>query len=431
MRSKYGDYDFDAIFVCIRPEALLAYSPLWWTLDIRRSRFRDLPPSVIGFASAPVSLFVDHDFPKEQFCKELRSRGHIVFENPHEQSVIPGVVSLDSRVIYDAYMATSYPNQNGFLYAARYGMKSKLRPYVFSTFDRYTFSSDTRLGETIYDIGKIFKTENIWVFRRAVQSKKQYKVLDKLGGLDYVTVQFTTSYSNSSDKWPLIDVEYTFYFRLRHVIKALSSMNFSVATTRSRFRQMLDNFTLHTKLCRVKEKDVGGYRIECRFRVQHRSSPSIREAVDWLLARDKFNLDSYPDLSFRTVKFADYLSLTDTALKVAEKLPLASGDNRNALPKDLSNFSAYLINLFGETYSHAQQLFDKGREAYHFYYRIYNEDVVLHDNRPSSASHDAINPEDLVVNTPEPDMDETSRAPERAQVVLDDDLALDLYRRVL
>ncbi|KAF4653109.1 hypothetical protein FOL47_010708 [Perkinsus chesapeaki] len=37
------------------------------------------------------------EFPKEQFCKELLSRGHTIFENTHEQSVISGVVSLDSR----------------------------------------------------------------------------------------------------------------------------------------------------------------------------------------------------------------------------------------------------------------------------------------------------------------------------------------------
>ncbi|KAF4651686.1 hypothetical protein FOL47_000253, partial [Perkinsus chesapeaki] len=266
------------------------------------------------------------------------------------------------------------------LYIAMYGMKLKLRPSIATRHSAYAHSDTLRNGGTIYDLGLTVPAGQIWLFRHAARSKKQFRVLDKLGGLETGTVQFVTTYTDHNADWPVVGIEHTFYLRLRRAIKALGRAQFSIATSRATFRSLLDNLRgLYARLTRLHPQDVGGYRIELRFHVVQRSSPSVTQALQWVLDRNKISLDSYPDVSHTTVDYKDYLSLVDYFLTVAEKLNLAVGDNNSPLPENLQHYSAYLINLFGETNSIAQQLFDKGRDAYLHFSRLYKRHLESGD----------------------------------------------------
>ncbi|EER09645.1 hypothetical protein Pmar_PMAR008784 [Perkinsus marinus ATCC 50983] len=234
---------------------------------------------------------------------------------------------------------------------------------------------------------------------------------------------------------PLIDIEHTFYLRLRHVIKAHARVKFSVSTSRASFRSLLDNLRhLYARLDRLNPEDVGGYRIELRFRVRQCSTPSISQAIQWLLNRNKFSLDSYPDLSFTIVDYEDYLNLVDYSLLVAEKLKLAVGDNNSKLPTSLHYYSAYLINLFGETNPHAQPLFDKGREAFLYFSQLYRQQLEFGTLRSSvgssseleAVSDDSVPIPDRQARLLEPSDEDTSYGGIR----LTDELVRQLYRQV-
>ncbi|EEQ99871.1 hypothetical protein Pmar_PMAR006543 [Perkinsus marinus ATCC 50983] len=89
---------------------------------------------------------------------------------------------------------------------AMYGMKIKLRPFSLYNTSSCAVGDAVRAGETIYDLGLTVPTDRIWLFRHSLPN--------------FGTVQFATSFKDREADMPLIDIEHTFYLRLRHVIKA-------------------------------------------------------------------------------------------------------------------------------------------------------------------------------------------------------------------